>query len=97
MLRRSSLRSSPDASTLPSVPSGRRLGRERRQERFHQLAVFVVVEVRLDHLARAGNRQFNGFLAKLSDRLVALAGDVLFSTLQQLLLLRARLLQEVAS
>src|SRR5258705_6678841 len=81
-----------------SSTTGRRtsdVGRQSRQKRLDELAVLVVVEVLLDDLAGARDREVDGFAPQLGDRLVALDPDVAAGALEEVRLLAARLFEEV--
>src|SRR4029078_2702088 len=56
-----------------------------------------LLAVLLDALARAGERQIDGFPAQLGDRAIALALDLSARAIEHVLLLLARVLQHVGA
>src|SRR5918992_3087484 len=69
--------------------------RDRREERLDQPPVRAVVEVLLEDLARARDRQVDRLAPQLGDRAVALRLDLATRALEHLLLLAPRLLEQV--
>src|SRR5690348_9089333 len=82
-------------SSVPALAAGRRL--QRGEERLDHLSIRLVVEVLLDHLARAAYREVHRVATQLDHRLLALGLDFLARAVEYLLLLAVRLLENLGA
>src|SRR6185312_15683276 len=82
-------------SSVPALAAGRRL--QRGEERLDHLSIRLVVEVLLDHLARAAYREVHRVATQLDHRLLSLGLDFLARAVEYLLLLAVRLLENLGA